>query len=1034
MKVHLRSRGKKSKLYIIACMLLCCIGIVHAQQKTTIKGVITGDGQPLLGANILVLGTNNGTMSDFDGNYELSAPPGKKIEISFLGFVTKTINMPASSQTLNVSLEKDATQLEEVLVVGYGSQKKKEVTGAVAKVDTEIISKTPTSDIGNAIQGQIAGVDVQTSGGSPGSAANIQIRGLGSISPNALGPLYVVDGIPYQSNPNIAPEQIQSIDILKDGASAAIYGTRASNGVILITTKKGEEGQMKIDFSTYSGIQNITSGTPLMNTQQQMYENQKASEAKGINSPLLYLNAQALNNNSDFVGDVQNDNAVMSNYNLNISGGTKNLTLSLNSNYFTQDGVLINSGFNRLSNRITGQFKKGKFKAFATINFKQENKQIEPWGLYEYAIAQGPYQASLGSLNAQGTEVQIPVANAIQYSYLSQLLKNENNSKTLATNIAVNLEYEILKGLKYKINLGSNNSNYRQTFYKPQYIVYDLTGNMNPGASRPNAFLNENYNWGKRETIENILNYSKSFGKHNLNLLGVISYEKYNYKQVGVGVMYSADANEALKTLGSGSEAIAPTSLNNANTLTGKLARVQYNYDGKYLFSASIRRDGSSNFSSKNRYGTFPAVSAGWNLDKEDFFKNLNLKAISGLKFRASWAEVGNQSIGSYSFTPTIESGVNYLFNTGANETLNNGFIQRRYVDPNIKWETTISKNFGVDLDLFANRLNINLDLYENDKKDMLLQESLPPSSGTYQPRTDGVYNVRVTNAGSMSNKGVELAIKYRDETNFGLKYTLSGTFTKNVNTVTNLNGVDRGYANGRPVLSRGTNVDYTTYLAEGYRAGSFFLVQHDGIIKTQSQLDAYKLIDNSAQLGDMMYKDINDDQKIDDNDRVYSGSGQAKFNIGFNINLDYKNFDLSAQTYFSSGAKVYNGSKLYAYQAGRHLDLYNMWTPQNPDSNVPTDRQNAFANSIRARSDYFLEDGTYFRIRNLSLGYTLPKIEAIKLERARIYLTAVNPFTFTKYTGYNPDIGGDGIFTRGVDVGNYPFSRQFMLGAQLNF
>ncbi|WP_237340621.1 SusC/RagA family TonB-linked outer membrane protein [Wenyingzhuangia fucanilytica] len=1015
-------------------MLLCSIGIVHAQQTVTIKGVIKGDGEPLLGASVLVVGTNNGTVSDFDGNYQLTAVSGQKISITYLGFVGKVITMPENNTTLNIVLEKDATQLDEVVVVGYGSQKKKEVTGAVVNIDSEVISKTPTSDVGSALQGQIAGVDVQTSGGSPGSPANIQIRGLGSISPNALGPLYVVDGVPYQGNPNIAPEQIQSIDVLKDGASAAIYGTRASNGVILITTKKGEEGKMKVSFSTYTGIQNITSGTPLMNTTQQLYENQKASEAKGIDSPILRFNSQGLDNNSDFVGDVQNNNAVMSNYNLNVSGGTKYLTLSLNTNYFTQDGVLINSGFNRLSNRITGEYKKGKFKAFATIGFRQDNKETEPWGLYEYAIAQGPYQASLSSLESRGDNaVQIPVQNAIQYSYLSQLLQNENKTKTTATNIAVNLEYEILKGLKYKINLGSNNSNYVNTFYKPQYIVYDLTGNINPGASRPNAFLNENYNWQERQTVENILNYSRSFGKNNFNLLGVISYEKYDYKQVGVGVMYSADANSALQTLGSGSESIAPSSTNNTSTLTGKLVRFQYNYDSKYLFSASVRRDGSSKFSPKNRYGTFPAVSLGWNIDKEDFMSNI--KSISGLKLRASWAEVGNQNIGNYAFTPTIETGVNYVFNTGASEELNNGFIQRRYVDPNIKWETTISKNIGLDLGMFKNRLNVNLDLYENDKKDMLLQERLTPSSGTYQPRADGVYDVRVTNAGSMSNKGVELGVQYRDETNYGLKYTLNGTFTKNVNTVTDLNGVDRGYANGRPVLSRGTNVDYTTYLAEGYRAGSFFLVQHDGIIKTQDQLTAYQAIDNSAQLGDMMYKDVNGDNKIDDNDRVYSGSGQAKFNVGFNINLDYRNFDFTAQTYFSYGAKVYNGSKLYAYQAGRHLDLYNMWTPQNPTSDVPTDRQNAFANSIRARSDYFLEDGTYFRIRNLTLGYTVPKTkERAKIEKARVYLTAVNPFTFTKYKGYNPDIGGDGIFTRGVDVGNYPFTRQFMLGLQLDF
>ncbi|MEM9686039.1 MAG: TonB-dependent receptor, partial [Bacteroidota bacterium] len=358
-----------------------------------------------------------------------------------------------------------------------------------------------------------------------------------------------------------------------------------------------------------------------------------------------------------------------------------------------------------------------------------------------------------------------------------------------------------------------------------------------------------------------------------------------------------------------------------------------------------------------------------------------------------------------------------------------------RFSDPNIKWETTISKNLGIDLTMFNNRLNLTVDIYQNDKEDMLLQERLPPSSGTHHPNTFNIYDVRVTNAGNMVNKGIELSLSYNNTTAYGLKWNITTTFTRNKNEVTDLNGIERGYANGRPVLSLGGDPDFTTFLAVGYEAGAFFLVQNDGIIKTQEELDAYSLIDASAQLGDVRYIDQNGDNTIDENDRVYLGSGQADFETGLNLSFEYKGIDLFVQTYYSHGAEIYNGAKFFAYGWGRHLDQYHMWSPQNPDSDIATYRQSAFHNNVRARSDYFLEDGTYLRIRNLTLGYTLPKEFTLKygIERFRIYATATNPFTFTAYDGYDPEVGGDGIFTRGLDRGNYPVTRHILGGIQIS-
>ncbi|MCL5246289.1 TonB-dependent receptor [Cellulophaga sp. 20_2_10] len=1031
MKLNLQKCNYRKML--LTALLLLSFGFIQAQ-NVTIKGTVSADGDSLLGASVIVKGSSNGQSTEMDGTYELKAKLGDILVFSYLGYKTKEVTIITGKTTINVELLGDASLLDEIVIVGYGTQKKKEVTGAVVNVGAEEISRSPVADLGAAIQGKVAGVNIQASSGRPGEAANVQIRGLGSVSSGAAGPLYVVDGIPYEGNPNISPDQIESLDILKDGAAASIYGTRASNGVILITTKKGKAGKMKIDLSTYTGIQSITSGTPLMNTAQQLYSLEIATEQLGSQPQTFFINANALDFDTNFVKDVQNDNAIIQNVSLNISGGVENLTLNFNTNYFKQDGVLINSGFNRLANRLTGQFTKGKFKAFATLGYTIENRTQEPYALYEYSIGQSPWSRPLSDIPSIGeNSVTLDVENEIFYGYLSRQLENIDERETKSSNIALNLEYEIAKGLKYKLNLGSNEYNYFRKFFRPQYLAYARDGTLNATASTEQALLNEDYIFSKRESIENILNYSTNFGKHNLNLLGVISYERFKQRNLGVGVIYSKDASNSLQTLGSGAEGIKPTSNNQTSTLAGKLVRAQYNYDEKYLLSASYRRDASSKFSENNRYGNFFGFSAGWNVSEENWF---NVDAISNLKLRGSWAEVGNQGIAPYQFTAIIESGINYPF--GPNEELNFGSIQRRYVDPNIKWETTISKNIGVDLSMFSNKLNITADVYQNDKKDMLLQERLPASSGTYHTGASGVYDVKQINAGDMVNKGLELSLSYKDRIGDDLKYSISGTFTKNINEVTDLNGIDRGYANGRPTTSLGENIDYTTFLAKGYEAGSFFLLQNDGVIKTQEQLDAYNLLDVSAtgtpQLGDMMYKDTNNDGAVNDNDRVYSGSGQAEFEAGLGLNLDYKGFDFFVQTFYSHGAEVYNGSKLYAYTQGRHTDLYNMWSPQNPTSDVPTFRRSAFHNNVRAASNYFLEDGTYLRIRTLTLGYTIPGIEDTGIDKARVYLTSTNPFTFTNYSGYDPEVGGDGIFTRGVDRGNYPVTRQFMLGVQLSF
>ncbi|MEO9476572.1 MAG: TonB-dependent receptor [Cyclobacteriaceae bacterium] len=1009
----------------MAALLTINFSTVQGQQ-VAVTGTVNGEGETLPGVTVQIKGTSSGTVTDLDGNFQLNAGPNDVLIVSFLGFLTQEVTVGNKTNFI-ITLESDIKSLEEVVVIGYGTQKKKEVTGAVVNLSGEDIAKIPVPDLSTAMQGQIAGVNVQASSGAPGEAANVQIRGLGSLSPGSLGPLYVVDGIPYREAPNIPPSQIKSIDVLKDGASAAIYGVRASNGVILITTNTGKAGKVRVNLSTYQGIQSINSGVELMSTAEQFYFDEIRTNAVNQVPTTLLVNPRALENNTDFIGDVQNDNATIRNYDLNISGGQNNLTVNANVNYFNQEGVMINSGFDRLSTRFTGNYNAGRFKLFASFGASEENRDREPFAMYLQALRQKPYATAINKLPAFADGVQIPDQNEITFSYLARILNNTDETRTKRFNIALRATYDITDDLSYQVRVGRNELNTFRKRFQPQYIAYDFNGALSPTSTRPQAILDEDYRWMTNDVIENVVTYQKSFGNHNLTLTGVLNYEQFVDKNVGIGVVMSENTGNIVQVPSGAVDSENPTSMDDERTLAGKMIRVQYNFDQRYLFSASMRRDGSSQFAKVNRYENFPSVSFGWNVMEESFF---NLSMVSDLKVRASWAKVGNNQIAEYSYIPTVQGGVNYLF--GSNGTLVNGLIPRNLVDPSIRWETTISKNIGIDASLFDGKLNLTADYYVSDKEDMLLGFALPPSSGTFVSGASSFYSSKVVNAGNMVNKGLELALSYRNTTTNGLKYNVGITFTKNKNEVTNLNGTERGYGNGSP-STIGINVDDVTFLAEGYPAGGFFLVKTDGIINTSEELEAYSVIDPNAKMGDVIYVDYNGDSTINDNDRQYYGSAQPKFEAGINANLTYKKFDLFVQGYYSYGADIYNGSRFTAHIEGRHKEQVKMWSPQNRESEIPVYRGRAH-NNVRAFSDLYMEDGTYFRIRSLSLGYTFDLAELIGIESARLYFTSVNPFTFTKYNGYDPEVGGDGLFTRGVDNGNYPIARQFMIGAEIKF
>lgn len=1033
-------RTKSRKLLFLVVFLLSSVSALFAQD-IQIKGLVTDEsnGEPIPGVSVYVKGTTTGTITNIDGEYVINAPATGTLVFSFIGYVNQEIAINGQS-AINVKLGADVVSLDEVVAVGYGVQKKKEITGAVARVSSDEMTKIVASDFTKALQGQVAGVSVTESSGRPGEQANIQIRGLGSLN-GSNSPLYVVDGIPYDGNPNIASEDIESVDILKDGAAAAVYGTRASTGVILITTKRGKEGQMKVNFSSYYGVQNITSGTPLLNTKEHLYVEEMMQRMQGSHSQSIDYSPNLIDNDTDFIGVVVNDNAKIQNYNLSLSGGKDGLTFNVNTNYFNQEGVIRQSGYDRFTTRLNGTLKKGKFDAFVSLGIMQANKENEPWGLYEYAIFQSPARPSLSSYESSANSVVVTDNNPDHVGFLARLLDDEDKRRENSYNVTSNLKYEIMDGLTFQVNLGMSNYLYKRKFWQPQYLVYDKDGEINEIGSRKDAILITDLTTNSKYTMENIVNYSKKIGQHSLNAVLAYTIEKTDVEKLS---LEKRDfLSNSVQVYDGGSELVKIGGDDAYRRIVGKLARVQYNFRDKYFLSASVRQDGSSAFSKEYRYGTFPGASIGWNISDESFMQRYEW--LDNLKIRASYGEVGNQGIPLYLYDAYVDPNIDYVWGPENSDELGAGAIQRGYGNPYIQWETQVSRNIGFDFLMFNGKFSFTADLYKNDKKDMLAKVYLPPTTGTTVPGDWGIYDNITSNVGNMTNKGIELSSYYKHRSKRGFSWQVTGTFTKNINEIEDLGELTSlSNEDSKPGNWRSAFMDVTTYMRPGYEAGAFFLIPTDGIFKTQEDLDAHVFtkedgstvaIQPNAQLGDLKMLDTNSDGKIDDLDRVYMGSGLPDFEASLILNADYKGFDFSTQLFYSYGNKVYNGAKLFAYGMKRHKDQYYMWTPQNNTSDIPSARANSEHDNFRSRTDYFLEDGTFLRVRNLTLGYTLPKsLFDGKIQKVRFYASAQNPFTFTKYEGYDPEIGGNGVSNRGVDKGNYPVTRKFLFGVNVDF
>ncbi len=1003
----------------ILCILLICNFAMASAASISGTVVSAQDKTPIIGAAVTVTGTVLGTSTDMDGAFTLTGlPESGEIEISYLGFVTQTLPIVAG-KTYTIELVADTQTIEEVVVVGYGTMRKKEVTGAVARVDSESISKMNTSDVGAALQGQVAGVNVQMSSGQPGEVANIQIRGISSINGKNT-PLYVVDGIPFDGDPGLSPSEIESIDILKDAASAAIYGTRGSGGVILITTKGGKEGKLSVNVDANYGVQLITSRLYLTNTAQAIAVSSLQTE---MNDHLpsneawqkIKENQTGFADESDMASILEQDMQKVSNVTLNVSGGSKGATYSVIGNYFTQDGVVINSGYERFNIRANTQVKRNDWTFSANLSTNINEKTYPAGGIYNQIYSYSPSSPVFDPNLEVGTTPGTDTNEKLQMGNVLAKFKESNTNQNKGFNGTFSVGYDFLDAFNFTTRLGTGyNSSLTETI-NPLFNIYDEDGELVPNTNTRSAVFRQTQN-STKFVWENMLNYGVTIGKHDIKATAVVSMEKY-YNDMFNVKKYDLISNDLTLLESTTGEAVVNTS-RRTTSLFGMLGRAQYSYDGRYMFSASIRRDASSRFGAKNRWGSFPSVSAGWNVSEENFFESLRGK-VDMFKIRASYGTTGNQNFSDYQYSASITNVLDYAFGgQGGGTAIDYGAIQTAYANADVKWETTQQINAGVDLAFLNSRLTVTGDVYQTTKRDMLLSLQIPPSSGTTAPV--------ILNVGNMENKGAELAIGWRDG-NKDFSYNANLTISRNVNTVTAMSGTNKSFALGK------LDNQFVTYLREGYEAGAYFLYPTNGVINTEEKLREYSKMKPGAALGDLMYVDTDGNGSIGEEDRIYYGSGAPEVEFGFNAGFEYKGFDFSMQWYASVGNEVINGSKYQAYKSKRHLDMLSSWTPYNTYSPIPRIGGNE---NYLAYSDYWLEDGSYLRLNNLVLGYTIPKtsLSKIGISKLRVYLAADNIWTITKYKGYNPGVGNDGLKTRGVDAGTYPVAAQVRGGIQLNF
>lgn len=991
---------------------------LHAQQQAkTVTGTVTDvSGEPIIGANIRIKGTTTGTITDIDGNFSIEAKPQSVIEVSYIGYLTQetVIN---NQKSIRFLLKEDTKTLDEVVVIGYGVQKKADLTGSVANINTEKLNTQSNANIGQALQGKIAGVDIVSQGGAPGSGTRIMVRGIGTL--NNASPLYIVDGMYMNSIDHINPNDIASIDVLKDASSAAIYGSRAANGVIIVTTKEGSntEGKPIIDLSVKLGISTASKFLDMLDAKGWAEVTTIARQA--IGKPALDMATDLANKPDNDWQDIMFRPALMQNYNLAVKGGGKYSTYYTGLGYFNQDGIVKGTNYQRYNIQSKNDYKRGIFSAGTNliISFSHDKPlhQELRGGMIGTILQSVPTLEKYddtregGYGGTYGDVVNIPHPLAI---IDDNIMDRYNENVKIFANLYAQIE--LFKGLKYKLNLTPDFSFERYKNYLNKYDFGLATNSITQ--------LTERQRRRRNILVENLLTFDRTFGEHKISALAGYTYQDSRFRHIQA---YGEGLPQGLEEI----DAATTNRSNEGNSwrsvLTSILGRVFYSYQNKYLFTATIRRDGSSKFGKNNRYGYFPSFSLGWNVAEEKFMENVHW--LDQLKLRGGYGVLGNQEIDNYQYSSTITTGINYPDGNGG---LLQGAFPKNFANPDIKWEETAMTNVGIDFMAFNNRLSLTADYYVKNTKDILLTVPIPISSGGA--------NDPIRNAGKIRNNGFEFNLGWMDQPNPDISYgiNLIGSFNKN-------KVIAMGSESGS-IKGGSTNQNITTSETKaGYPIGGYWLISTAGYFNSQEEVDAYakdgKKIQPAAEPGDIKFVDANNDGVINDDDRVFQGSPFPDFTFALNGNMRYKNFDLSIGLQGVLGNKIYNATRqtLEDVTKGSNFlaSCLDYWTPENKNASHPRLTWDDPNRNTRAESDRYLENGSYLRLRSVQLGYTFPQTWFKgAIQHARVYINAENLFTITSYSGYSPDVNADNANYRGFDNFIYPTNRTFMLGLNVTF
>lgn len=1030
-------------IYFLQMLTILIVSDAISAQSINIKGIVKEvDGTPMIGVEVLEKNTTNGTITDINGIYTLKVNSAQSILVfNYLGYKIQEVSLGGRSE-INIIMEQDATILDDVIVTGYRKETRSDVSTAISSIKSKDVEKLVVSGVEQALQGQAPGISVTQVTGSPGDDMAVRIRGAGTLGNN--NPLFIVDGVPTSGNINMfSVNDIQSIEVLKDGASAAIYGSRASNGVILITTKRGKSGKTSFSFNVSSGIQTPIRLPKLLNSRDYLtIRNEAITNANKLRNP---ANQIATYNPAivDTLPDINWLDRVFSNapirqYALSAMTGTDNSNLYVSADYQDQDGIFRGQSFKKYQIRINGETGNKWFKVGNNLSFGHTSRKVigssgdgfgpgNELSAVRFALIASPV---FSGKYKDGTDVKVT-------SELGDpLLYGDGNANPLVlidhtdwhidrSRIFGNvfLELNPAEGLKIRTTLGGDFSFEKDKLFK-EFLSAAI---YNPTSLNEGRVFNQTLIWNSTA------GYEKKFGKHKTSaLIGTEAIQNHtdylgasanNFRRTDPLFRYlNASVADDIKNLG-------VSGIATEWGLVSYFGLASYNYDNKYLFSVALRKDGSSRFGKDNRWGVFPSVSAGWIVSNEAFLKENDI--ISELKIRASWGKLGNQEIGVYPYSSLVSTGDRvYTFGdkivTGASilETGNSG----------IRWESSTQSNLGFDLGLWEDKLTLAADFFKKVSDDVLVRVPIPQSGGSQRPP--------FVNAASIENKGVELALSYRS----GSK-DFSYNITPNISIVRN-NVVS--IAGSEPILGGfGLSDGPLTKTEQGRPIGSFFLWDMEGIFQTQEQIAASPFQSKDTRPGDIKFRDINNDKIIDDKDRFHAGNPFPDFTYGMQCGVNWKDLDFSVLFQGVQGNDVYFLYGNFAYETqsrgfNSYADILNRWTPENPNTNIPKvsldDR-----NGNRRPSTRFLYDGSYMRVRNISLGYNLKNlIKVDEISACRVYFTVQNAFTFTKYPGLDPEIQANANDTRGlglssdlavgIDWGTVPAPRTYVAGIKVDF